>query len=331
MRAFHTIDEAFQGMLASLLAEGKRVDSRNGPAMELPSQAFVIQKPQDRFLHTPGRNNNPFAAIAETMWVLAGRNDLGYLTPYLRRAPQYSDDGGNTWRAGYGPRLRNWRGVDQVAEVHSQLKASPSSRRAVMSLFDPELDFRDSADIPCNNWLHFLVRDGRLNLNVVARSTDIWFGFSAINAFEWSVLLEMMARWLHLEMGELTFFTSSLHLYCEFEDRARTILESHAGAVDYASPGCSFRYDTDWERSAEAHGQWMGLEHRLRAGADLEDLHMPFSDPMLVAYVRAIDIFWSFKRGNTADALEPRLALLGDSDLGAAAREFVTRRQAQEH
>jgi thymidylate synthase len=331
MRAFHTIDDAFQGMLASLLAEGKRVDSRNGAAIELPTQAFVIQKPQDRFLHTPGRNNNPFAAIAETMWVLAGHNDLGYLTPYLRRAPQYSDDGGITWRAGYGPRLRNWRGVDQVAEVHNQLKASPSSRRAVMSLFDPELDFGDSADIPCNNWLHFLVRDGRLNLNVVARSTDIWFGFSAINAFEWSVLLEMMARWLRLEMGELTFFTSSLHLYSEFEDRARTMLGSQAGAVDYAGPGGSFRYDTDWEKSAEVHGQWMDLEHRLRAGADLEDLHIPFSDPMLIAYVRAIDIFWSFKRGNTAEDLEPRLARLGDSDLGAAARDFVTRKQAQEH
>lgn len=330
MRGFQTIDDAFRGMLARLLADGEKVDSRNGAAIELATQAFVVERPRNRFLHTPGRNNNPFAAIAETMWVLAGRNDLTYLTPYLRRAPRYSDDGGSTWRAGYGPRLRNWHGVDQVAEVRNQLNASPSSRRAVMSLFDPKLDFRDSADIPCNNWLHFLVRDGRLNVNVVARSTDIWFGFSAINAFEWSVLLEMMARWLHLETGALTFFTSSLHLYSEHEDRARTLL-SNAGTATCYIGHSSFRYDTDWEQSASVHGQWMDLEHSLRAGADLNDLELPFHDPMLLSYIRAIDIFWAFKRGTTAERLEPRLALLGDSDLGVAAREFVNRRQAQEH
>ncbi len=105
------------------------------------------------------------------------------------------------------PRLRNWKGgVDQVAQVRELLAASPDSRRAVISLFDPEIDFQDSKDIPCNNWLHFLVRDGRLHLNVAARSTDIWFGFSAINGFEWSVLLEMMARWLKLDVGTDLFY-----------------------------------------------------------------------------------------------------------------------------
>ncbi|MCM3487091.1 thymidylate synthase, partial [Kocuria rosea] len=317
-------------MLSNLLSHGEHVESRNGTTIELATQTITVRNPTERFLHTPGRHNNPFAAIAETMWVLAGRNDLAYLTPYLRRASDYSDDGGHTWRAGYGPRLRGWNGVDQIAKVRALLESSPGSRRAVISLFDPQSDYQESVDVPCNNWLHFLARNGRLDINVVARSTDIWFGFSAINAFEWSVLLEMMARWLHLEVGTLTFFTSSLHLYSEYEGRARALLDGGRTSGDYI--GCTtVRYDTEWEDAATVHAQWMDLEQCLRGGAELEDLVLPFNDPMLVAYIRAIDIFWAFKRGFKAENLEPRLILLGDTDLSVAAREFINRPRAREH
>jgi thymidylate synthase len=330
MLSFPTIDAAFLGMLSRLLAEGDTVDSRNGLTIELSTQVLTIEQPNKRFLHTRGRNNNPFAAIAETMWVLAGRNDLTYLTPYLKRAPDYSDDDGITWRAGYGPRLRNWAGVDQIAQAHSLLNASPASRRAVISLFDPALDYQDSADIPCNNWLHLLVRGGRLHINVVARSTDIWFGFSGINAFEWTVLLEMMARWLHLEVGTLTFFTSSLHLYADQKGRAKNLLD-HAGSTSSYIGRSTFRYDTEWADAATTHQQWMDIEQLLRTGTNLEDVTIPFQDPMLVAYLRAIDIFWAFKRGVVPHDLAPRLALLGDSDLAFVAREFVNRPRAQNH
>jgi thymidylate synthase len=330
MPRFRTIDDAFVGMLHLLLTDGIEVASRNGATIELAAQTITIDQPSDRFLHTPGRNNNPFAAIAETMWVLAGRNDLAYLTPYLRRAPRYSDDGGQTWRAAYGPRLRTWHGVDQIAAVRALLDNAPDSRRAVISLFDPVLDYQDSADIPCNNWLHFLIRNGGLDLNVVARSTDIWFGFSAINAFEWSVLQEMLARWLRVEVGTITFFTSSLHLYAEHTDRARDVL-GNASSGGIALEHANHRYDTGWEDATAAHGQWMNLEEQLRAGANLAELAVPFHDPLLLAFIRAIDIFWAFKRGTTSTELEPRLRTLGDSDLALAAREFINRPRAQHH
>lgn len=330
MLRFRTIDDAFRCLLSRVLVEGIPVESRNGMTLELANQALIIEQPTKRYLHTPGRNNNPFAAIAETMWVLAGRNDLAYLTPYLKRAPNYSDDDGVTWRAGYGPRLRNWNGVDQVSQVRMLLDASPISRRAVISLFNPELDFEDSKDIPCNNWMHFTVREGRLELTVVARSTDVWFGFSAINAFEWSVLLEMMARWLQLEIGCLTFFTSSLHLYTEYEERARDMLRTESAGLEYIGRGV-FPYDTGWAEAASSHKQWMDVEQRLRDGEDLENIVVPFQDPLLVSFIRAIDIYWAFKRGASVDSLEPRLCLLGETDLGVAAREFVRRERAREH
>lgn len=330
MPAFRNIDTAFVGMLGRLLASGEGAESRNGPTLELVAQTIAIERPTERFLFSSGRNNNPFAAIAETMWVIAGRNDLAYLTPYLRRAPDYSDDGGVTWRAGYGARLRDWAGVDQVAQTYTALAAAPMSRRAAITLFDPTLDYQDSADIPCNNWLHFLARNGRLDMNVAARSTDIWFGFSAINAFEWSVLQEMMARWLHLKPGVLTFFTSSLHLYRDHEERARGVIRIAEAPRNYVGSEAR-RYDTEWEQAATNMASWMAIEEQLRGGADLDDLTVPFTDPMLLEYIRAIDIFWAFKRGTKPAMLERRIASLGDTDVAVVSRQFVNRQFAQYH
>jgi len=330
MPSFRNVNAAFVGMLERVVTDGVETDSRNGPTVELAAQTIVMERPTERFVFAPGRNNNPLAAIAESMWVIAGRNDLAYLTPYLKRAPDFSDDGGDTWRAGYGPRLRDWRGVDQLAKVHDMLQRSLMSRRAAVSLFDPVVDYQDSNDIPCNDWLHFLARDGRLDLNVAARSTDIWWGFSGINAFEWSVALEMMARWLGLRPGVLTFFTSSLHLYGWHFDQARAVLASPAAAAPYVGSSL-MRYDTDWEDATTCLTQWMDLEQQLRTGASLADLTIPFDDPMLTGYIRAIDIFWAFKRGASPARLEPLLATLGETDLAAVAREFVNRPKARDH
>jgi thymidylate synthase len=330
MSAFRNVNGAFVGMLDRVLTEGVKTESRVGPTIELISQTIVIEQPLERFVFAPGRNGNPFAAIAESLWVLAGRSDLAYLTPYLKRAPDFSDDGGRTWRAGYGPRLRSWHGTDQLAAVRNLLHDSPTSRRAVASLFDPSEDFQVSNDVPCNNWLHFLARDGHLDLNVAARSTDIWWGFSGINAFEWSVALEMMARWLGLQPGVLTFFTSSLHLYERHYDQARTVLSRAESDSPYVGQS-RMRYDTAWEDASGALAQWMDLEESLRTGTDLDALALPFGDPLLMGYLRAIDVFWSFKRRAAPAKLEQRLDLLGDSDVGAVAREFINRPNARDH
>lgn len=330
MPTFRNVNAAFVGMLDMVMTAGAKTESRVGRTLELVSQTIVIEQPVERFVFAPGRNNNPFAAIAESLWVLAGRNDLAYLTPYLKRAPDFSDDSGRTWRAGYGPRLRAWHGTDQLAAVRDLLRDCPTSRRAALSLFDPSGDYQDSNDIPCNNWLHFLARDGRLDLNVAARSTDIWWGFSGINAFEWSVALEMMARWLGLEPGVLTFFTSSLHLYERHHDQARAVLSGADPEAPYVGRS-RMRYDTAWEDASPVLAQWMELEERLRTGTDLGALSVPFDDPLLTEYLRAIDVFWTFKRGAGPAELEQQLSLLGDSDVGVVAREFVNRRNARDH
>jgi len=93
-------------------------------------------------------------------------------------------------------------------------------------IYDPDRDFVESLDVPCNDALHFLIRDNKLHLLVFTRSNDIMWGWSGINSFEWSVLQRVMASILGVDVGQLTFTIGSLHLYQRHVKRARKIIDA---------------------------------------------------------------------------------------------------------
>ncbi|QPE05502.1 hypothetical protein IT882_05645 [Microbacterium schleiferi] len=319
---------AFIAELAEIRSSGQPVTVRGLPTHERLARTVTLAQPTERFITVPGRRNDVFATIAETMWVLAGRNDMEYLARYLGRALQFSDDQ-VTWRGGYGPRLRDWGGVDQVDEIRKLLRSDPESRRAVAVLFDPARDFVDTLDVPCNNWLHFLVRDGSVYLNVTVRSNDILWGFSGINTFEWSVLHEMMAFWLGARVGHVSFFISSLHLYDERNEQADRALEGLGGATGYEQEWAGAQFGTPWEDFADVLDRWFDLEARLASGEDCHVEIAEFSDPLLRQFLQAIAIKWAIAAG-ADDARQRELVdELGHSDIAFALREQLFRDSAQ--
>jgi thymidylate synthase len=220
------ITDALTDVLADILERGSLVVARGQEQREVLSTLVKIERPAERVLTIPGRNNNVFAQIAETLWVMAGRDDLAFLSRYLPRAVDFSDDGA-TWRAAYGPRLRAWGSrVDQLATVKTRIDEDPNTKRAVVSIFDPGSDHIETKDVPCNNWLQFIHRDGTLNLNVAVRANDAIWGFSGINVFEWSVLQELMAKATNNSVGTLSWFVGTLHVYSRHYTTAERILHS---------------------------------------------------------------------------------------------------------
>lgn len=217
---FENVSEALPDLTRHILDDGEKVPTRQGGyTYEVTDNVVTLLNPARRHLTVQNRFNNPIAAIVETLWVLNGQNDIDTISPYLPRAAQFSDDG-ETWRAGYGPRIRSWHGVDQVKQVIETLSNDPTSRRAAISIFDPEFDhFQDTVDIPCNNMLYFRIRDGRLDMSVCVRSNDIVWGWSGVNTFEWSVLQQYIADALGVHMGTQTWFQGSLHIYDTYAEK----------------------------------------------------------------------------------------------------------------
>jgi len=315
---------AFIRELEAIKKTGRPVTVRGRATHELLSRQVTLERPRERFITIPGRGNDPVATIAETMWVLAGRSDMAFLSRYLGRATDYSDDG-LVWRAAYGPRLRAWgqQRVDQVDEVRRLLSAESTSRRGVAAIYDPAQDFaNESKDVPCNNWLHFVLRENRLDLNVVIRSNDIFWGFSGINTFEWSVLHEAMAFWLGAEVGAANFFISSLHLYDEFDERAERCLSKFDERSGYEFGWAPVGFETPWESFDGVMSQWFEIETRLSEGEDRAADVEAFPDPLLRDFLRAVQVKWAQKYGANEEALRGLIDAIGHTDVAFALREL---------
>jgi thymidylate synthase len=320
------ISFATAASLRNILLDGRTVTVRGNETREILSQLTTLECPLERYLFLPGRLNDVFAQVAESIWVIAGRNDIDWLTPYLPRAPDYSDDG-KVWRGGYGPRLRRWRGnIDQVDEVRRLLLADPTSRQAVITLFDPQADFVESKDIPCNNWLSFIARDGRLYLNVAIRSNDVLWGFSGANAFEWSVLHEMMAHWTGQEVGFECFFATSFHLYARHFDRAQVIISHFKGVTPYDFGIAASPFRTPWKRFDSEISRWFALEEMTRLDPDRSWATTDLEDPFLLGCLQLLRLKWGEAVWDDRK-LADELAALEETDWLAAAYEHLQRKR----
>ncbi|WP_311258269.1 thymidylate synthase [Microbacterium sp. WCS2018Hpa-9] len=322
---FETMGEAFIAAVASAMQSGDLIEVRGSVTRELRNQALVMKRPTERTPVIAGRRNNIFASIAETMWLLGGRDDIAFLTPYIPRAVDFSDDG-EVWRAAYGPRLRSWGGVDQVDNVVRLLNDDPHTRRAIIALFDPAADYTPSKDVPCTNWLQFTTRDGALHLTVVMRSNDLFWGFSGINVFEWSVLQEMVARWTGHTVGTLTFFVGSLHIYERHFERARAILgHPRVSLPPSAAPRSAF--NTGFDELNQQLALWFRSEQASRLGQP-STAH-EIADPLLRDYAAMVSAFWAFNRSGRG-AGEAALQDVADAGLVAAGLDYLAWKSGDE-
>lgn len=290
---FRTASQALPSMAIALLDYGLEHGSRNGRVMELLNPQIVLEDPVRREILTVNRKANVFAQIAETMWVLGGRNDVEWLSAYLPRALDYSDDG-KTWRGGYGPRIRGGHfGFDQVEYVVDLLQDDPLSRRAVIAIYDPQTDSAFGKDIPCNDFLQFQSRLGELHLTVTVRSNDLMWGWSGINAFEWSTLQEIVASLLGIRVGTLTFNIGSLHLYQPHWERAQSLSyqQEPMGGYQHIEFNPSRKITTLGEVD-NMIDQWFEWESICRTGEATLDLLTGWDDPLFKAWAQVIAYYW---------------------------------------
>lgn len=199
--------------------EGVEQDSRNGPVLRAPYPVTTIyERPDERVMLHPGRDANPFFHLYESLWMLAGRNDLAPLTAMVKNMANFSDDGGKTQPGAYGHRWRRHFERDQLAWAIKRLKADPNDRRVVIQMYDANVD-QDAADnggrdIPCNLMAcPTISTEGRLDLTVFCRSNDMVLGAYGANAVHFSVLAEFLAAAVGVPLGRYFQVSNNFHGY----------------------------------------------------------------------------------------------------------------------
>lgn len=206
-----TLDDLLRKVFPAVARKGSHVKASKGWNRELSGVVLKLQDPRARLSRTETKGT-VFSCLGESLWYLAGSNDLTFIRYYISAYGKFAEADG-TVHGAYGPRLFGMRsGVNQVNNVIKLLKRKPSSRQAVIQLFNAEDLLRDYKDIPCTCTLQFFVRKNALHTIVYMRSNDAFLGLPH-DVFAFTFIQELIARTLGLRLGTYTHMAGSLHVY----------------------------------------------------------------------------------------------------------------------
>ncbi|HTH98521.1 MAG TPA: thymidylate synthase [Stellaceae bacterium] len=239
-----------------------------GGNKELFGVVLELTQPRARLSRTEDRGVI-FSALGELCWYLAGSNDLSFIQYYIRRGYEADGNTGKVW-GGYGPRIFNRKKTNQFTRIRKLLLKQPSSRRAVIQIFDANDLVRKHKDIPCTCTMQFLVRNNLLHMYVSMRSNDAYLGLPH-DVFAFTMIQELMARELGVGLGRYKHAAGSLHLY-----------DIHQKKMQYF-------LDEDWQEAMsmpqmpdgsqrDAIEIVIDVERRLRFGEDVDIDALPLKN-----------------------------------------------------
>lgn len=340
------VQEALPAGLDYLRREGVERDSRNGPVLVAPGPVTtVFREPRERVIFWPERDANPFFHLAESLWMLAGRDDVAYPAQFVKRMRDFSDDG-KIFHGAYGFRWRNhfllevedppagaagYSSIDQIESIILMLTRNPDDRRCVLQMWDATVDLgRKGKDIPCNTQAYFSRGgDGELNMTVCCRSNDMIWGAYGANAVHFSYLQEYIAAGIGCEVGRYWQMSNNYHAYADLFEKLEPLADR---APDPFRTKEDFFYDvvadpmTPFPLVSTPLKQWrQDLAMFLDEGVVI-GLRDPFfrrvATPMLLAH-RA------YQENTGEERYEKALEILGQCqalDWKAAGKQWVTRR-----
>jgi thymidylate synthase len=222
------MDDLYKLAINRIIYDGEYVTARGLNFKECRFQHLILSNPRARIINNSERKFSKRFAIAEFIWMMTGKCDLSQISFYNKRMAEFSDNGIDLHGA-YGPRLRHWSlqhgDVDQLTNCLQRLQNDIYTRQASIAILDPAIDFTvKTKDVPCNNYIQFLYRNNKLDMMVYVRSNDLLLGFP-YDIFEWTLLQEIYASSLHVDLGEYHHIVGSLHIYKQNMDKMNSILQ----------------------------------------------------------------------------------------------------------
>ena len=205
---FKNASEAFDFYYGTIPYEG--VNFAGTKAMF--NQGFTIEKPWERMIDNEKRAFNMEYAEAEWQWYLSGDPNVDKLGEIYGKVPQIWErmaDADGEVNSNYG---WQWERDHQLDKVVAQLKNNTDTRQAAISIYDGKEISKYKYDTPCTYAVQFTVVKGKLNMCVVMRSNDLWYGFCN-DQYCFSKLQELVAKEINMDVGSYYHFAHNLHIY----------------------------------------------------------------------------------------------------------------------
>lgn len=224
-------------LLDKILAEGHQKGDRTGTGTLSIFGHQLRFNLGDGFPLVTTKKIHLKSVIHELLWFLKGDTNIAYLQRHKVSIWDEWADGRGDLGPVYGKQWRSWptpsgESIDQISQVMAQLKATPNSRRMIVSAWNvAELpDERVSpqenvaqgkmALAPCHAFFQFYVADGKLSCQLYQRSCDTFLGLP-FNIASYALLTHMVAQQADLQVGELVWTGGDVHLYLNHLEQAK--------------------------------------------------------------------------------------------------------------
>ena len=164
--------------------------------------------------------------IHELIWFINGETNIKYLKDNgVTIWDEWADIDGNLGPI-YGHQWRNWNsdGIDQLEDVIHSLKTNPSSRRMIISAWNPNIipdsskSFNENVENgkaalpPCHAFFQFYVSDNKLSCQMYQRSADVFLGVP-FNIASYALLTHMVAQVCEYDVGDFIHTFGDTHIY----------------------------------------------------------------------------------------------------------------------
>ena len=210
-KTFRRANDAYEYYHDKIIRRGENF----GDTKALFNVGFYIENPMDNHIENIERNWKLEYAQAEWEWYMSGNRNIKKLGEIYGKIPEIwkrmADSQGNV-NSNYG---WQWKRNDQIGAVVHMLNEYPDTRQAAISIYDCKEHDTFTFDTPCTYAVQFTVVDNKLNMSVVMRSNDLWYGFCN-DQYQFSKLQNLVLHKLlnkDIEMGEYFHFAHNLHLY----------------------------------------------------------------------------------------------------------------------
>lgn len=227
-------------LLSALLERGREREDRTGTGTLGLFGAQLRFDLQDGFPLLTTKKLHTKSIIHELLWFLRGDTHVASLqaagvriwdewaTPeqtarFGRAAGDLGPVYGHQWR-NFGATKRAdgsyaSDGVDQLARLVEQLRVNPSSRRLIVTGWNPR-EAEEVALPPCHTLFQLYVQDGALSCQLYQRSADFFLGVP-FNLASYALLTQMLAHVTGLLPGEFVHTFGDVHLYKNHVEQAR--------------------------------------------------------------------------------------------------------------
>ena len=296
-----TVDDLMRTVIELIHSSGSRILTGKGWCTEVTGILLELTNPLARLSRTETRGKL-FSPLGELCWYLAQSKQLDFIEYYIPPYKDSSEDG--EIPGAYGPRLFDWNGIDQIANVNRGLKKNPNTRRAAIQLFDAaDIDVKHK-DVPCTCTLQFLLRDGKLNLIVYMRSNDAYLGLPH-DIFCFTMLQEIMAREVSAQLGTYKHMVGSLHLYDKNREKAQQFLN------EGFQPTTLFMPPMPEADPWPAIKSLLEAEKQIRTGQPFDESRLAQLDPYWADLIRLLLVFRA-RNSDVSRMKELRQAMASD-------------------